>query len=193
MNAVKNRRDLTQGALPGVDPAEQLMNAVKNRWNDLAWRKRSIMLVSGLSIVVALLLKHVLSQPEASNWFMILAAVVAGTDIAARAIFALRRKQITIELLVTVAAAGALVIGEYWESAAVTFLFVFGAWLEARTLGRTRASLAKLIELAPSTALVLVGDRLVETPLDELAISDRVLVRAGESIPVDGKIVAGTA
>jgi len=72
-------------------------------------------------------------------------------------------------------------------------LFVFGAWLEARTLGRTRASLAKLIELAPSTALVLVGDRPVETPLDEIEISDLVLVRAGESIPVDGKVVSGTA
>jgi len=169
------------------------MNAVKHRWNDLAWRKRSIMLVSGLSIVVALILKHGLAQQGASDLFMVLAAVVAGADIAARALSALGRRQITIELLVTIAATGALVIGEYWESAAVTFLFVFGAWLEARTLGRTRASLAKLIELAPSTALVLVGDRPVETPLDEIEISDLVLVRAGESIPVDGKVVSGTA
>lgn len=177
------------------DPEQRMnvMNVLKNRWNDLAWRKRSVMFVSGLSILVALFLDHGLAQKEASDVFMVMAAVVAGTDIAARAISALRRKQITIELLVTIAATGALVIGEYWESAAVTFLFVFGAWLEARTLGRTRASLANLIELAPATALVLVGDRLVETPLDDIEIHDLVVVRAGESIPVDGKVISGTA
>src|SRR5690606_26195013 len=82
------------------------------------------------------------------------AALVAGSDIAGRAVAALRTRSFTIELLVTIATAGALALGESWEAAAVTFLFLFGAYLEARTLRRTRASLQTLLDLTPLTATV---------------------------------------
>lgn len=169
------------------------MHGIKTRLNDLAWRKRATMIISGAAILIALFSKYMLDSIPPHNVFMALAAIVAGVDIAIRAISALRCTQITIELLVTIAAAGALIIGEYWEAAAVTFLFVFGAWLEARTVSRTRASLAGLIELAPSTAMVMVHGTPRETALEDVEIGDLVLVRPGENIPVDGEVVTGTA
>lgn len=168
------------------------MNWLRMKWDDLAWRKLAIVVISGGAIVIALLAGRVLDRSGIHDPLMIFAAIVAGTDIAIRAIRSLLNKLITIELLVTIAAAGALVIGEYWESAAVTFLFVFGAWLEARTLARTRSSLAGLIKLAPEFALVEHAGEIVETPLWDVIPGDLVLVRPGDSIPVDGTVVRGT-
>lgn len=168
------------------------MNWLKEQWTDLARRKLWIVGISGIAILIALIAGRVFDRTDIHHPLMIFAAIIAGTDIGIRAIRALMRKQITIELLVTIAATGALIIGEYWESAAVTFLFVFGSWLEARTLNRTRSSLAGLIQLAPSTAFVEIDGELVEMPLYDVAPGDLVQVRAGDSIPVDGVVVRGT-
>lgn len=169
------------------------MNWIKAQWSDLARRKLWIVGSAGLAILIALIAGRGFDRPDIHDPLMIFAAVVAGTDIAIRAFRALGRKQVTIELLVTIAAVGALFIGEYWESAAVTFLFVFGSWLEARTLNRTRSSLAGLIKLAPSTAFVVQNGEIVEMPLYDVMPGDHVQVRAGDSIPVDGVVIRGMA
>src|SRR5690606_1193735 len=74
---------------------------------------------------------------------------------------------------------------------AVTFLFVFGAWLEARTLGKTRESLGKLLEVAPHVAVVSRDGRYVEVDPGDVEIGEHVLVRNGTRIPVDGIVVGG--
>lgn len=169
------------------------MNWIHAQWSDLARRKLWIVGSSGLAILIALIAGRGFDRADIHDPLMIFAAIVAGTDIAIRAFRALGRKQVTIELLVTIAAVGALFIGEYWESAAVTFLFVFGSWLEARTLNRTRSSLAGLIKLAPSTAFVVQNGEIVEMPLYDVMPGDHVQVRAGDSIPVDGVVIRGMA
>ena len=124
---------------------------------------------------------------------MVLATLLAGSDIAVRAWNALRVKHLSIELLVTIAAVGALVIGEYWEAAAVTFLFITGAWLEARTMGQTRGALKDLLSAAPATAVVLREGEPVEVAAQEVRPGETVLVKAGQRIPVDGEVVDGAA
>src|SRR5690625_3279198 len=89
---------------------------------------------------------------------MIAAAVVAGWNIAISAIQALRIKMVSIDLLVVVAAIGALFINNYWESAAVTFLFALGKTLEKATMNRTRKALSDLVDSAPETATKLHDD-----------------------------------
>ena len=173
------------------------MNTLHQRihrlWNDLSTRRLVIMLIAGISIALAFGLRQLGASDTVFDWLLIVAAVVAGADIAARAIGALRRKQVTIELLVTIAAGGALIIGEYWESAAVTFLFIFGAWLEARTMARTRDNLGKLLDLAPTMALVTRNGKQVEIGADEVNQGEHVLVRSGMKVPVDGTVVQGIA
>ena len=160
-------------------------------WNDLAVRRRLIMLTSGILIGLAYAASWGFDSSTIRNGFMIIATLVAGIDIAIRAFGGLRRRQITIELLVTIAAGGALLIGEYWESAAVTFLFVFGAWLEARTLSKTRESLGNLLDLAPAIAVVSRDGHLVEIDAGEVGVGEHVLVRSGTRIPVDGTVIRG--
>ncbi len=127
----------------------------------------------------------------AQAWILIAASVVAGAPIAYRALMALRYRTFSIDLLVTIAVIGALIIGEYVESAVVAFLFLFGAYLEQRSLERTRTSIRELVEATPSRALLLQHGNEVEVDVDEITEGDIVLVKTGDSLPVDGSIIEG--
>ncbi|SDQ42419.1 heavy metal translocating P-type ATPase [Virgibacillus salinus] len=124
---------------------------------------------------------------------LIIATVIAGVPIFMKAFQALRMKAFSIELLVTIAVIGALIIGEYVESAVVTFLLLFGAYLEARTLEKTRSSLKRLVDMAPQEAVVVRNANHVTVPVEEVAEGDHVIIRSGGSVPVDGSIMSGQA
>jgi len=124
---------------------------------------------------------------------MTLAAVVAGIPVAKEAVGRLLAKQFSIPLLVTIATAGALLIGEVWEAAAVTFLYVLGGYLESLTLSRTRAALRTLIDLAPRTARVKRGSDLEVVAAEEVQPGETVVVLPGDRVPVDGVVVSGRA
>ncbi|MDX9959715.1 MAG: cation-translocating P-type ATPase [Spirochaetia bacterium] len=89
--------------------------------------------------------------------------------------------------------AGALIIGEYWEAAAVTFLFMFGDYLEARTIEKTRSSIRSLLDLAPDRARVRRAGVDLDVKPEDLVQGDLVVLKPGERIPVDGKVVEGSA
>jgi len=124
---------------------------------------------------------------------MIVAAGLAGGDVAVRAVRRLWNGHVSIELLVGIAAVGALLIGEYWEAAAVTFLFSLGAYLEARTMRRTRQALGELIDQAPSTAIILREGEQIEVPAREVTSGETVVVKPGARIPVDGTVTQGAS
>ena len=148
---------------------------------------------SGSLIAVGLIARYGFGMIDLWWALMVAAALLAGSDIAVRAWRALKVRHLSIELLVTVAAVGALVIGEVWESAAVTFLFMLGAWLEMRTMGQTRGALKALLDAAPATAVVLRDDQPVEIPASSVQLGETVLVKAGQRIPVDGEVTEGSA
>lgn len=151
------------------------------------WKTWGVVAVSGLLIILSWL------TPAGwlSDGFMIAAAVVAGWQIAVSAVQALRIRMISIDLLVIVAAIGALFINNYWESAAVTFLFALGKALEKATMNRTRKALSDLVDAAPETATVLRDGEPETVEIWELAPGDVVLVKNGEQIPVDGRVLSG--
>ncbi len=128
-----------------------------------------------------------------ANLLLLAASVIAGTPIVTKAIQSLRLKLISIELLVTIAVIGAIIIGEYVESAAVTFLFILGAYLESRTLEKTRSSLKSLLDLAPLQARIFQNGDKVMVAAEDVEIEDIVFVHSGEKIPVDGKVLSGNA
>ncbi len=156
-----------------------------------AQRRKMITLTSGSLIIAALIAGQLLDQIALRQALMIAAALMAGSDIAWRAWHALKNRHISIELLVTIATMGALVIGEYWEAAAVTFLFMLGAYLEARTMSQTRQALQGLLDLAPASAIVVRDGQQIEILSHEVETGEVVLVKPGAKIPVDGEVVAG--
>ena len=153
------------------------------------WKTWGVVGVSALLIALSWLSP---AESLIADALMIAAAVVAGWNIAISAIQALRIKMVSIDLLVVVAAIGALFINNYWESAAVTFLFALGKALEKATMNRTRKALSDLVDSAPETATKLHDDGSTE-PVEvwELMPGEKVLVRNGEQIPVDGRVISG--
>src|SRR5690554_2024068 len=148
--------------------------------------------ITGLLLLFALSL-HLLGLSQWKDSVLVVSSLFAGYFIAVKAFKALRMRAFSIELLDTIAVIGALIIGEYVESAVVTFLFIFGAYLESRTLEKTRSSLRELIDQAPTEATVIRPEGHIKVPVEEVSEGDRVLVRSGEKIAVDGIIVSGQA
>lgn len=149
--------------------------------------------LAGALIALGWILGRLFPQDSATDVLMIAAAVIAGWRIALSAWQALRFRVLGIPALVTLAALGAIAIGEYWEAAVVTFLFAFGSYLEARTLDKTRGALRELLELAPQVARVKRGGSEEEIPAAHVKVGNVVIVRPGEKIPVDGQVVTGEA
>ena len=127
-----------------------------------------------------------------ANAFMLAAAIVAGYGIVVKAVRALLVKFISIDLLVSIAAIGATLIGNFWEAAAVTFLFAIGHALEAGTMNKTRAALAELVAVAPDVAVVMRDGEQVEIAAHQVRMGEIVLVKNGAKVPVDGQVVSGT-
>ena len=165
----------------------------RRAWNSPAIRRGIVVLVAGAAGLGGVASNFLGGPTGLTDGLWLFAALVAGTEIALRAFAALRVRSFSIELLVTIAAVGALFIGEYWESAAVTFLFVLGGYLEARTLARTRSALKELLALAPTEVTVLRdGTELTLAP-HEVIKGDTVVVRPGGRLGVAGVILSGQA
>ena len=129
---------------------------------------------------------------EVFTWALIIASVIGALPIAIQAYQALRVKVVSIDVLVTIAVIGAFLIQNYEESAIVTFLFLFGAYLEQRTLNHTRSAIKELTEMVPESALKqMENGEFVEVEVDDVDKGDLLLVKTGAKVPVDGTVVFG--
>lgn len=152
-----------------------------------------LMYIAGILLLVALITYLFNGNTMVLDTLLITATIVAGIPIFEKAWKATHMKMFSIDLLVSIAVIGALIIGEYTESAAVTFLFLFGAFLEGRSLEKARASIKSLIEMAPLKATVLHNGVRTEVEAEEVNENDFVLIQTGEKIPIDGRIISGKA
>lgn len=156
--------------------------------------KNQIALAVGVLIAVAYGWYWLGGPVVVMQGLLLVASVLGVAPILMQAYQALKVKVVSIDLLVTIAVIGAFVIGEYNESAIVTFLFLFGSYLEQRTLKKTRESIRSLSEMAPQTAQVVADDGAVTAvDVDDVVIGDHVLVKAGGQVPVDGTVITGSA
>ncbi|MGJ7910243.1 heavy metal translocating P-type ATPase [Neobacillus sp. LXY-1] len=154
--------------------------------------KNRLIVVAGFLIITSFLAGH-MHMVLAQRVLAIVSTLIASVPIFFKAYRSLRVKIISIELLVCMAVIGAISIHEYTESSIVTFLFLLGEYLEARTLKKTRESLKELMDMAPREAVVIRNSNHVTISVEEVVVGDRLVIRSGGKIPVDGKIVTGHA
>ena len=149
--------------------------------------------ISGILIVLAFAAKWLFKSETGASGLLLATSLTGGFPISASAWQALKVKVISIDLLVTLAILGAFIIQEFEESAIVAFLFLFGAYLEQKTLAKTRSAIKELVEMVPETALRQTEDGdFEEVDLDDLDEGDILLVKTGGKIPVDGEVVSGS-
>ncbi|HTI52027.1 MAG TPA: cation-translocating P-type ATPase, partial [Planctomycetaceae bacterium] len=122
-----------------------------------------------------------------------LAAVVSGAwFVAPRAFAALRLGRPDMHLLMCVAAMGAMVLGDWFEAATVSFLFAVALLLEQASLRRTRRAIAALLDLAPPVASCRTSSGTVEErPVADVVVGTTLVIRPGEKVPLDGEVLAG--
>lgn len=155
-------------------------------------KKNHIALVSAVLIAVGFAGSLGFKNEVVALWALAAASVLGVAPIAIQAYQALRVRVVSIDVLVTIAVIGAFLIRNFEESAIVTFLFLFGAFLEQRTLNKTRSAIKELTEMAPESALKRMPDgEFQEVAVDGVAVGDILLVKTGAKIPVDGSVLSG--
>ena len=187
---------LVEPVVKGSPPAEgtgakapgHTDDAPQGRW----WMttKGRYIIATGLAAAAAYVMAKLV--PGLGQWPFAVAMLVGLVPIARRAIMAaLAGTPFSIEMLMTIAAVGAVFIGAAQEAAAVVFLFLIGELLEGVAAGRARASIQALTKLVPKTAFLKRENAVEEVPADSLAVGDMILVRPGDRVPADGLIEAG--
>jgi Zn2+/Cd2+-exporting ATPase len=163
--------------------------------SDAAGRRRVLLVwTSGVALAVGLVLQSSFVIPASEGWTRAVfgIAIAAGAMLTVRkALAAVRMRLLDINVLMLVAAAGAVALGQWAEAGSVVFLFALAQTLEARTLERARHAVRALLDLAPAEALVrdAAGDRRMD--VDAVLPGMILVVRPGEKIPLDGVVTAG--
>lgn len=153
-------------------------------------KKGRLTTLAGAALVFAYAVGHLF--PEIETYAFIVAMVVGLLPIARRAVMAaLAGTPFSIEMLMTIAAVGAVVINATEEAAMVVFLFLVGELLEGVAAGKARDSIRSLSSLVPKTALLDEDGRTKEVPAESLAVGAVILVRPGDRISADGTIIEG--
>lgn len=114
-----------------------------------------------------------------------------GYPIYTKAAKSLIKGKIGVPLFVTIAEIASVAIGEYLAAGTIVFIILAGTYLEDFILDRTRGAIKKLIKMMPMTARVLKDGKELEVDVKQVKINDIVLVKPGEKIPVDGRVVSG--
>ena len=156
------------------------------------WRskKGQMMLACGGGLVAAYIAGHL--YPAIELWAFTAAMLIGLVPIAKRAYMAaINGTPFSIEMLMTIAAIGAMFIGATEEAAAVVFLFLVGELLEGVAAGKARASIQSLTALVPKTAFLEKNGTTSEVAADSLAVGDVISVRPGDRMPADGEILTG--
>ena len=159
------------------------------------WQTRKGKQVVGLSILMSAAYIIALLFPDYGIWVFAAAVIIGVFPFARKALVLARSGSIfSIEMLMSVAAIGALIIGEAEEAAAVVFLFSVGELFESIAADRARAGIRALASLVPKTAILLDPQgKQRNVPATSLQVNDLVLVRPGDSVSADGVIVQGTS
>lgn len=175
------------------------MTASRNAWTTPEARRTY---VSGALWIAGALAAIVARQPDVAGWLrvrhdlpgvlLIAGAFVGGWNFFPKAVRAVGRLRLDVNFLMTAAIVGALLIGEPVEAAAIAALFSLAELLEAAAVARARGSIEQLVRLTPERARLVTSDgEERDIPVSELVRGQRVRVRPGEKIPIDGCVVDG--
>ena len=155
----------------------------------LGWRWKLMLACGGLLVSAAVL--AMLGSPRVALPFYLAAAAAGIIYPLRRCLTAARARTLDINVLMVIAVAGALALGDWAEAASVVFLFAVAQWLEVRTMEHARQAIRALIDLAPREALVRRNGREQRMPLDAVTPGDEIIIRPGEKVPLDGVLLGG--
>ena len=160
----------------------------------IANRPVQIIVASGILFALGHVFEWLSFSPTVVTITYMIGAVIAGYEIAIMAYKSLvKRHTIGPAMLVCIACVASFIIGHPEEGAAVTFLYYIAEFLEDYAEYRAGRSIKSLVEIAPDTARVKVGDKEEVRNVDEVNIGDIVIVKPGDKVPLDGEVISGSS
>jgi Zn2+/Cd2+-exporting ATPase len=160
------------------------------KWT-LARTRAYYVFISAAALILAMVFSPF--QQHISSALLLTAVLSGGHATFRRGLNAIRMRTFDINVLMTVAVAGALAIGEWWEAATVAFLFAASNALETYTAEKNRKSIRALMNSAPTTAHRLQGGDVETVRVEEVQAQEEILIRPGERIPLDGLVLSGSS
>jgi Zn2+/Cd2+-exporting ATPase len=159
-----------------------------------AHRREATTALSGLALTLGAAGEWLGAPAPVSTVLFAAAIVIGGYDVARAAWTGVRTtRSLDMNVLMTLAAIGAMAIGQWLEGAMVMFLFSLGNTLEGYTINRARNAIRTLVDLSPREAIRVHGDHVERVPVGELAVGELILIRPGDRIPMDGVIESGSS
>ena len=150
------------------------------------WR----LIVSGIFFILGM----IISSSSIKLIMFAISYILAGGDVVKRAIYNIKEGEVFDEhFLMSVASIGAFLIGEAPEGVAVMLFYQVGEMFQDYAVGKSRESIASLMDIRPDYANVKVGDELVKTSPEDVEVGDIILVKAGEKVPLDGIVIEGSS
>lgn len=161
--------------------------------NPPLWKRQILIrsVISGVLLVIGLIAESLTQYKIIAQLMFIFTAAVSGKDIFRKALRSISKLRLDMNCLMSIAAFGAFFIGHGEEGAAVIFLFFVAESLEEYAGNNAKKSISQLLKLAPETARVKKIDKVIECHVHEISIGEIIIIRPGEKIPLDGKVVAG--
>ncbi|MHA1713678.1 MAG: heavy metal translocating P-type ATPase, partial [Candidatus Ranarchaeia archaeon] len=171
----------------GIDETDYSLSI----WSD---KRLYIIIISGALLLTGLVFEFMLGLGLAAALLFLVTAFVSGFDIAKGGVSALiSKKRLNIDFLITVAAIGSFFIGHGEEGAAVVFLFYVAEFLEGHASQKAKRSVMALMQLAPEIATIKKDGKELQVHVHDVNVQDVFVVRPGEKIPLDGRVIKGTS
>lgn len=152
-----------------------------------------ILIISSLLVISGFIAEYYEVSPSYTIPLFLFAVIVGGYKIFHKAILSLKKFIIDINVLMSIAVIGAILIGKYAEAAVVMFLYAISLKLESYSIEKAKNSINKLVALIPEFATIKSGNEFIEIPTSEVKIGDILLIRPGEKIAVDGIVIEGSS
>lgn len=173
---------------PAIEPSA--LQRLKD-WLTIERLEAIFVVITFVAMITGLIAEAVFEMPTLSTTAYVIAYITGGLFGLRAGLESLRNWAIDVDILMILAALGAAYVGAAFEGAMLLFLFSLSNVLQNYALGRTRSAIRSLMELRPDQALVQRGDDKVVVPIERIRVGERVIVRPGERIPLDGIVVEG--
>jgi Cd2+/Zn2+-exporting ATPase len=174
----------------GVKPAPSLFTRAR-AWLTAEHIEAVFVPITFVTMVGGLITTNMGLNPTIPGVLYLIAYITGGVFGVKAGLESLRRFRIDVDLLMVLAALGAVLVGSPFEGAMLLFLFSLSNVLQTYALGRTRNAIKSLMKLRPDTALLKRDGTTVLTPIEQLVVGDRIVVRPGERVPLDGLVIEG--
>lgn len=162
-----------------------------NKYNNTKWHLFSKPIISTLFLIFGIV-SSIMSLPiVVTNLMYIIAIIVSGIKPLKSAYYAIKSKSLDMNVLMSVAVIGAILIGELFEGAIVVLLFTIGTLLQTISIDKTRNSIQSLMNITPAKANVITEVGIISKSLKDIRVGEVLLVKPGDRIPLDGTIIEG--